>query len=137
MRRVLVCGRRTFGNVPPGTPEEDIPAAEDRARRERDFLNHTLGRMHAEDPIGVIIQGGGRGADYWAREWAIWHAAKVRTFGVEWKKYGRAAGPLRNARMIALGRPDLVIAFPGGDGTRDAIRKAEAAGVPVVKVAMA
>ena len=46
----------------------------------------------------------------------------------------RGAGPERNARMLAEGRPDLVVAFPGGTGTADMVRRAKAAGVRVVEV---
>jgi predicted Rossmann-fold nucleotide-binding protein len=35
--------------------------------------------------------------------------------------------------MLAEGRPDAVIAFPGGKGTADMVRKARAAGLPVVE----
>jgi hypothetical protein len=33
--------------------------------------------------------------------------------------------------MIVEGKPDLVIAFPGGEGTADLISRAKAADVPV------
>jgi hypothetical protein len=35
--------------------------------------------------------------------------------------------------MLALGKPDLVLAFPGGRGTRDMVAKAIKAGVRVVE----
>lgn len=44
---------------------------------------------------------------------------------------GKAAGPIRNQRMLDEGKPDLVVAFPGGRGTADMVRRAKAAGVPV------
>ena len=45
----------------------------------------------------------------------------------------RGAGPVRNARML-VEKPDLVIAFPGGPGTADMVRRARAAGVEVVEI---
>jgi len=33
--------------------------------------------------------------------------------------------------MLDKGQPDLVLAFPGGNGTADMIRRAEAANIPV------
>ena len=36
--------------------------------------------------------------------------------------------------MLEFGKPDLVLAFPGGRGTKDMTTKAEAAGIPVVYV---
>jgi formate dehydrogenase assembly factor FdhD len=32
---------------------------------------------------------------------------------------------------LSKGKPDLVVAFPGGRGTADMVRKAQTAGVPV------
>jgi len=48
----------------------------------------------------------------------------------DWETHGRAAGPIRNEKMLTW-KPDLVVAFPGGVGTADLVRRAEAAGVPV------
>ena len=63
----------------------------------------------------------------------MWLCPEV--YPADWRTHGRAAGPLRNARMIAEGKPDLVIAFKGNRGTQDCCRKAEAAGIPVRRIA--
>ncbi len=55
-------------------------------------------------------------------------------YEADWHEHGRAAGPIRNARMIAEGRPDLVIAFPGGRGTADMVSRARKAGIEVREV---
>jgi len=39
----------------------------------------------------------------------------------EWDELGKKAGPLRNQRMLDEGKPDLVVAFPGGGGTKDMV----------------
>jgi hypothetical protein len=44
------------------------------------------------------------------------------------------AGPLRNYQMLEEGKPDLVVAFPGGGGTKDMVRRAVKAGVSVHEV---
>ena len=46
----------------------------------------------------------------------------------------RLAPPLRNQRMLDEGKPDLVVAFPGGGGTKDMVRRAVKAGVPIHEV---
>jgi hypothetical protein len=85
--------------------------------------------IHAVDPdvIGepVEIEGEPLG---WSRRRA--DRCLCRTV----KKHGRAARPIRNQRMLDEGKPDLVVAFPGGRGTTDMIRRAERAGVPVRQV---
>jgi hypothetical protein len=123
--RVLVCGSRS---------------ANDRGRvfvsltklfEERGGFSFLLqGGAGEEDDDGSAI----RGVDLLARDWA--RAAEVPsiTFLAEWDKHGRAAGPIRNQQMLDDGRPDLVVAFPGGRGTADMVRRASKAGIEVVHV---
>ena len=94
-------------------------------------------------PIPVIVHGGQRTWDPERREWygADWHAGHAaRTWGfgeerhpADWERHGRAAGPIRNLKMIRLGA-DVCLAFPLGKspGTRHCMREAAKAGIPVV-----
>jgi hypothetical protein len=47
---------------------------------------------------------------------------------------GRKAGPIRNQRMLDEHKPDLVVAFPGGRGTADMVRRARKSGVEVTEI---
>lgn len=109
--RILVCGGRDF---------DDATA-----------IWRALDALHARRGITLIIEGGAPGADTHARGWAAEMGIDVRTFYADWGAYGRRAGPLRNARMLDEGRPDGVVAFPGGRGTADMIRQAKTAGLKV------
>lgn len=85
----------------------------------------------------VVIEGGARGADraaaMWADTWAkCGHAVEHIQFKANWREHGKGAGPRRNAKMLAEGKPDLVVAFPGGAGTRNMIEQAKQAGVEVL-----
>lgn len=113
-RRVLVCGGRDFTDA----------ATVDRV----------LFELHAENPISVIIHGDYRGADMLAKRWAYRAWIPHLPFPANWKVSGGAAGPIRNSRMLREGKPDLVVAFPGGDGTADMVAKAERAHVEVLRV---
>lgn len=105
----------------------------------RDYTDHirvttVLSKLHSEAGIDGVIEGGARGADRLAREWADrWHVP-VETYEADWENQGSFAGPARNRRMLDEGKPDLVIAFPGGRGTADMVRKARKAGVEVVEI---
>lgn len=112
--RVLVCGGRDFANEA--------------------YIWRSLDRLHAEKPITALMQGGARGVDTIAGAWAR-TKPEIQRFvcRADWEKHGKAAGPKRNARMLEW-EPDLVVAFPGGRGTADMVRRAEAAGVPVKRV---
>ncbi|UJW87931.1 DUF2493 domain-containing protein [Devosia sp. SL43] len=115
MTRVLVCGGRDYN---------------DAAR-----VFAVLDKMHDHAGIDAIIEGGARGADACGKEWAYRRQVEVETFEADWENQGSFAGPARNKRMLDEGKPDLVIAFPGGRGTADMVRKARKAGVEVVEIA--
>lgn len=109
--RVIVCGGRAY----------------DDAMRVRDTL----------DALGImdLATGGADGADELAGQWAILHSVPLQIYRADWAKHGRAAGPIRNQQMLDEFKPDAVVAFPGGRGTADMVRRAKAAGVRVVEVA--
>ena len=111
-RTVIVCGGRDWD------------------RRELTFQE--LDRLRAELGITTVVHGAARGADNLAGEWARARNIAARDFPAQWNKFGRRAGFLRNQQMLDEGRPDAVIAFPGGAGTRGMMRIAREAGVPVI-----
>lgn len=115
MKRVLVCGGRDFN--------------------EADYAFEVLDRLHAEIGIGTIIEGDARGADEIGGQWADTRGIKLEVYPANWKKYRSAAGPIRNKQMLDEGKPDLVVAFPGGKGTANMIGQAREAGVEVQEIA--
>jgi predicted Rossmann-fold nucleotide-binding protein len=112
---VLVCGGRLYSNV--------TKVGQEMRRIERE-----------RGEITLVIHGGAQGADSLAKFWAQAHHKRQWEFRAQWKKYGMRAGPLRNQKMLDEGRPDLVVAFPGGRGTADMVARARKAGVEVIEV---
>lgn len=108
--RVLVCGGRNYKNWI-------------RVKQEIQKLAPTL-----------VIHGGATGADSLAESAAYHLDIETSVFPANWEKYGKKAGPIRNQTMIEIGRPHLVLAFPGGKGTADMIRRAKRAGINVIEV---
>ena len=93
-------------------------------------------------PITHLYVGGkARGADGCAYRWAKGRQTPCTVTEPRWDLYGRAAGPRRNAAQLARlqaeanGEAIAVLAFPGGKGTADMVRKARRAGVEVVDIA--
>lgn len=70
------------------------------------------------------------GVDYWASRWATLRGVRQKPHPADWKRHGRAAGPIRNREMARSGLT-ACIAFPGGRGTASMVRECEAAGVAV------
>ena len=73
------------------------------------------------------------GADAGAHWWALERGYAVEPMLADWSQ-GRAAGPLRNQAMLERGGVVGLVAFPGGRGTADMVRRAKAAGVRVWEV---
>lgn len=110
--RVLVCGGRDYGDI-----KSVFVALDEHAK-------------NAE----VIIHGGSRGADALAQLWADTTGVCCKVYPTNWKLNGKAVGPLRNQSMLDNEKPDLVVAFPGGEGTADMVGRARRAGVRIVEV---
>jgi hypothetical protein len=94
-----------------------------------------LDRLLATHRFTTVIEGDARGVDRIAGEWARARDIKVMEFPADWKNEGRHAALIRNERMLRDGKPDLVIAFPGGGGTWHTCSQAEKIGIAVLKVA--
>lgn len=117
--RVLVCGGRDYDDW--------------------DELSEELTYLLGDHDITAIIHGGAKGADSLAGEFAKNCIPPIQeiVFSVgpsEWKRHGKFAGPIRNQKMLDEGKPDLVVAFAGGRGTADMVRRAKAANVPVREI---
>jgi predicted Rossmann-fold nucleotide-binding protein len=129
--RVLVCGGRDYGQVQIAKTGANNPFAEQEEAR----AHAVLDKLHAEAGIDCIIEGGARGADALAAQWARKTRTTHEPYPADWESFGSMAGPMRNTAMLTQGKPDLVIAFPGGRGTADMVRKARKAGVAVIEIA--
>ena len=111
--RILVCGGRNWKNI--------------------DTISDELDVLETKHGIDVVIEGDARGVDGIAGDWAFVHRITNLKFPADWKTHGKAAGVIRNQQMLDEGKPDLVVAFPGGRGTADMVRRAEKAGVEVYR----
>ncbi len=107
----------------------------------RDHPPFTLEDIYWLNSLGItkVITGGARGVDLWAADWATVKGLPLTVYEADWETFGKAAGPIRNARMLwdlVLADPETeiaVVVFPGGRGTADMVRRAEQTGVRVIK----
>jgi hypothetical protein len=65
-----------------------------------------------------------------ARRWAVFNGLPVADFPADWKKFGKAAGMIRNAEMAAYA--DVVIAFAGGRGTDNMVEQGTKKGLRII-----
>lgn len=107
--RILICGSRSWSDI------------------------HAIRmRLIALPPNSTIIHGAAPGADTIAGWLAGDFGFTVHAFPADWKKHGKAAGPIRNRQMLDE-KPDLVLAYWDGTsiGTSDCITEARKRGIPV------
>jgi hypothetical protein len=135
--RIVVTGGRSYGFVPPHTPLSDHLAAKVQAAMERARFEQIMAA--AVPRLGLTDLACGRcrtGADELAFRWAKKNLPKdnFQGFPANWQQFGTDAGPERNGRMLRTFQPDKVLAFPGGDGTADCVRQAEALGIEVIRI---
>lgn len=121
--RILICGGRDLDRV--STFNWLNQYALDEIAHASGFSSHLT--------IECVIHGGCRGADEGADDWAKSEDIPTIVCRANWKRHGKAAGPIRNRDMLRIHQPQYVIALPGGKGTADMIRAAESFGVPVIR----
>jgi hypothetical protein len=96
------------------------------------WLLHVLQQYDFAAESVTILTGGCRGVNQTAKEVALYLGMQVQTFSAQWKKYGKAAGPIRNAEMIAQ-EPVLVLGFhrhiENSKGTANCLKQAQEAGI--------
>lgn len=103
----------------------------------RDFYDYAKMKeaMKDIDPDVVtrIIHGAAPGADSLASRWGYENGVDVLAYGAKWRKHGKAAGAIRNSKMLRLHPGAIVFAFPlpHSRGTVDCINKAKKAGMSV------
>lgn len=115
--RILVCGGRAYGD-------------QERVYR---FLDKAVEGINGSGRTWNIrlIHGAANGADSLAAKWAAERGIASTAYPADWDTYGKRAGHIRNKQMLDEGKPNAVIAFPGGVGTRMMVQLAKRAGVPV------
>lgn len=113
--KVLVCGQRDFTDMV--------------------YLYRVLDALHAMHKFTAVVHGAARGADSLAQSWAVQRGVSVVPYPANWKKEGKAAGPIRNRKMLETEDPDLVVAFfvniKESKGTKDMVKISLQAGKTV------
>ena len=121
---LLVTGGRDFCEATDGKSREDYMA-------ERQALGFALDMIK---PTSVLV-GDAAGADRWAVIWCDRRGIPYTRFVADWTTHQKRAGPIRNQTMVDR-HPDAGVAFPGGAGTADCVKRMDAAKVPVHYVSL-
>ena len=102
-----------------------------------------LDEIHNTFVISKIVEGDAKGADRMSHEWAVDNSVDTGIYPAQWRVRDeetgkivtdRGAGPKRNQKMLDLEGPDLVVAFKGGNGTKDMVRRSSKQGYDVLTI---
>lgn len=126
----IVCGGRHYANV----------------ERVDQILDAAVIRLN----LTRCVEGGASGADALARAWRIRRGVDGQTYSAAWDDlshpdclrmnrrdgslYDARAGFRRNQEMLVKEKPVGLLAFRGGAGTEDMVRRAYRAGIRVITI---
>lgn len=93
----------------------------------------SIARLHSEIGIDLLIHGQATGADTLAGKVCKEIGIDVVECPANWTKYNKAAGVIRNKKMLEyFPNIDLVLAFPGENGTANMISQAKEKSIDVI-----
>jgi len=110
--RVLVCAGRYFADAY--------------------IIRKVLDNFHKQQPVQVLIHGGNQFLGSAFEDWARDVDAHVVRYPANWHLHGKLAERRRNQFMLQDSRPDVLIAFPGGEETTQLVIMANQAGIEVL-----
>lgn len=116
MMNLLIAGSRGYTNYP-----------EFKLRVDKRLKGLDLSKV-------LIIEGGARGVDRLARQYAIEQGIQYKTFEAEWDKYGKKAGMLRNEKMAELATHAMLFWDGESPGTRNMRDICEQYEIPFVEI---
>ena len=107
-KRIVVAGCRDYDNY-------------EEAKK---YIDLCIESIRKEKNI-IIVSGGATGADTLGERYAEENGFEIEKHPADWKKYGKAAGPIRNKEMAEV--CDMLICFWDGKskGTGSMIKFAE------------
>lgn len=136
--RVCVCGSRVWGEA---FDKQRRPRSPAHIRIEAAVVPKLVGRLaELKGSELVLVVGGARGADTAAELAGRAMGVTIERYDADWDHEGRAAGPMRNQRMLDTGLDLLVALYAYGEpfnpgmsrgGTNDMVYRAVAAKVHV------
>ncbi|MGR7274373.1 SLOG family protein [Klebsiella aerogenes] len=97
-------------------------------------ITHMLDLYTRTQTINVLIHGGHQTLGSTIENWARGIDVHVIRYPANWAVHGKYAETRRNLFMLKDSRPDVLLAFPGGEDTAECIKMARNYGVKVIEI---
>ena len=103
-----------------------------------DFVERQFFRVLRKEKVDVhdvvIVSGGATGVDTLAQKIARKYGLTIVIHYPQWWRFGKAAGPMRNTKIVKDADVVLAIRWGASKGTDDLIRKAHTVGKKVYEI---
>jgi len=103
-----------------------------------DFVERQFFRVLRKEGIDiddvVVVSGGAIGVDTLAQVIAKKHGLSIIIHYPQWWRFGKAAGPMRNAKIVKDADVVLAIRTEASKGTNDLVKKAHTVGKKVYEI---
>lgn len=103
--KLVIAGSRVFNNM----------------EKVKELIEVAVSAMNK--PVTTVLCGCAQGVDIAGAEWATERGIKVDYYPADWKKYGKAAGPIRNKKMAVDSDEVLVIRAKISPGSENMVEK--------------
>jgi len=80
--------------------------------------------------VTSVICGMARGVDMLGYNWAKQHNVNIEEYPADWDGLGKAAGMIRNRKMVAVAEAAIIIWDGNSPGTENTIKLVKAKGIP-------
>lgn len=119
-----------------GDEQVKIVVTGSRNRKNDWVVQKVLDWLASMLPVTQLSAGDAHGVDEYAHRWRKQQRRPVggKVWKADWTRWGLRAGPIRNGEMLDGEDPDLVVAFPGTQGTADCVSQALRRGIPVLQI---
>lgn len=98
------------------------------------LVKEVLYELDRKEPITFLAQGGAKGVDTIAKQWADENNISNTTFYLDWNKHRKEAIDIRNREMLEIVKPDYLVAFSSGKEVDSCVSIAKELGIEVIEV---
>lgn len=120
-----------FGQEEPTPRGHKVIVTGGRDFTDQKFIYDSLDHFHESLGISALFHGAANGVDNLCGTWAWEQGIPVFECRANWKRFPRAAGPIRNHWMKNYADAKILIAFPGKRGTAHMVEACEKFGMTV------
>lgn len=117
--KCIIAGSRDLGGLPNDQDDHTIAV---RKQNIRESIMRYLTLRHQRISFSEVVSGTAYGIDRLGEDWANSQGIEIKPFPADWKRYGRAAGPVRNREMARYADAAIVFIKDNSSGSLNMVQ---------------